>query len=431
MMKLLVAILLLLVPSLACPAEPLARASVEDNGKIVPGQQVRVDVDVLTPDFFTSPPQFPLFDIPDALVTLPEERSQNLTETIDGTQYSGIRKAYLVVPQMSGTFVVPETRIEFGYSVDGKPAKGTVEMPSVSFTVAAPASNGQQPIIFAASNLSIEQSLDPAKPPIKAGDALVRTITVTAEDTQAMMFPPVDVGTVAGLRQYPKPPKIEDGIEAGRNTASRRTETYVYTADKDGSFVLPAISYRWFDVASHEAKTALLPAVTVTVSATASETAIKPVLDEKPQQSPHIARQKIALAIVLALAAAALAWSARRLAPTLARYAQEARLRHRASYGYRLKSLKATIRSGSDRHIYAGLHDWSRSLGYRTLDDWVRGGPDELKQQVNQLSRRLFQESGDGVDRQKLAAHVDFQLKHDAGRVSTLPPLNPTTAKST
>lgn len=424
MMRFVLTILSLLVPSLAWAAEPFVRATVEDDGKIVPGQQVRVDVDVLTPDFFTSPPQFPLFDIPNALVTLPEERSQNLTETIDGMQYSGIRKAYLVVPQVSGTFIVPEVQIEFGYSVGGKPARGAVKMPPVSFAVAAPASGGQ-PITFAASNLTIEQSLDPVAPSLKVGDALVRTITVTAGDTQAMMIPPIDVGTVAGLRQYLKPPKIEDGVDSGREAVSRRTETYVYTAEKDGSFVLPAVSYVWFDVESHAMKTATLSSATVSVSAVASETAIKPVLDEKPQPSPHVARQRIALAIALALAAAALLWLACRLQPRLARYLREARERHHASYTSRLKQLRTTILSGTEAEIYVGLHEWSRTLGYRTLNDWLRDGPDRLNRQVDNLSRVMFRSGGESIDRQAMAADVDFRHQTRKTGASALPPLNP------
>ena len=74
--------------------------------------------------FLTSPPQFPLFDVPDAIVTLPDDRAQNMVETIDGVQYAGIRRTYAVIPEASGTFTLPPVVITFGYSQDGKPVAG-------------------------------------------------------------------------------------------------------------------------------------------------------------------------------------------------------------------------------------------------------------------------------------------------------------------
>ena len=85
-MRLVFLLFLLLAPLQALAAEPFARATVDDSGDIVPGRQVYVTVDVFAPDFFTSPPQFPLFDLPNALVTLPDERAQNILQTVDGVQ---------------------------------------------------------------------------------------------------------------------------------------------------------------------------------------------------------------------------------------------------------------------------------------------------------------------------------------------------------
>ncbi|OCJ02542.1 hypothetical protein A6U87_19330 [Rhizobium sp. AC44/96] len=425
MMKLILSIVLLLAPSIAWSAEPFARATVEDGDGIVPGQQVRVDVDIYVPDFFTSPPQFPLFDLPNALVTLPAERSQNVTQTIDGVQYSGIRKAYAIVPQVSGAFTLPEFAVEFGYSVQGKPEKATVTVPSVSFAVKGSPAQGEQAAL-AASNLTVEQAFDHDARSLKVGDALTRTITITAQNTQAMMIPPLDAGTVTGLRQYENAPAIQDGIEVGRDTASRRTETYIYTADNEGSFVIPAVSYAWFDISSHESKSASLPAVTVDVSAAAaSSTGIKPVLEEPQHPLPHVNRQRIAIAILSLLAVAALVRIGFKLFPALAARLRSARERHRSSHGYRLKLLQQTIQNGSEAEIYASLAAWSRRLGYRTLAEWLRGAPEELKSQVDILARTLFKAAGSKIDRTKLAAAVDFRTA-DAPVVNpVLPPLNP------
>lgn len=425
MKKLILAIVLVLAPSFALGAEPFARATVEATNGIVPGQQVRVDIDVYVPDFFTSPPQFPLFDLPNALVTLPAERSENLTETVDGVQYTGIRKSYAVVPQVSGTFTLPQFRVEFGHSSGGTPTKATVAIPSVSFTVGGSTENQQQ-VAFAATDLTVEEAFDRDARSMKVGDALTRTITITAGNTQAMMIPPLDPGTVPGLNRYENAPAIQDGIAVGRDTASRRTETYVYTADKEGSFVIPAVSYAWFDVSSHESKSASLPAVTVNVAAaTAASVAIKPVLEEAPRPLPHVNRQRIAIIILALLALAALAWIGRRASPVLQNRLRLAKERYHSSHRYRLKRLRQTIATGSEMEIYAHLAEWSRNLGYRTLEDWLREAPDELRLQIQMLSAKLFKPAGGTIDRTKLATTVDFERATPALIEAVLPPLNP------
>jgi hypothetical protein len=429
MRKLLLILLVLSFPSVAIAAGPFARAAVENKGSIVPGQQMRLDVDILVPDFFTSPPQFPLFDIPNALVTLPDERASNFTETVDGVQYSGIRRAYAIIPQAAGKFAIPEIEVDLGYSVDGHPTKATVKVPSVAFEVAAPATPtapAGDTISFVASELTIKQSFDRDLHSLKVGDALVRTITISAGDTQAMVMPAVAAGTTEGLRQYAKAPRIEDGVSEGRDTISRRTETYVYTAEKSGSFVIPAIAYPWLDPADHQAKTATLPSVPLVIADATSETAIRPVLDKAAPQSPWIRRRKIAAGILAALALLAVAYLARSIPSALVRMVALARLRHSTSPGHRLRQLRRTIATAKEKEIYQGLHAWSRSLGYKTLEAWAADGSDDLKRQVEALAEGLFGGGRRQLDRTVLARNVVLRSRVSGHTSSPLPPLNPT-----
>jgi hypothetical protein len=417
----------LVISGSALAAEPFARAAIEGSGEIVPGQQMRLTVDVFVPDFFTSPPQFPLFDGPNAMVTLPEERSFNLTQTIDGVQYSGIRRSYAIVPEVSGLFTVPDIPIELGYAVEGKPTKATVTIPGISFTVGGD-SLPDQPV-FAAHGLTIEQSFDRDPSRLKAGDALSRTITVTALDTQAMMMPPVDIGNASGLQQYVKPPKIEDGIDMNRETASRHTETIVYTTATTGTFDIPAVSYPWFDVDSKTQKTATLPDVKVTVGAAAVKEAIAPQLSQEENPSSRPRSIWLIAAIAVALAAAVLI--VRSLAPSFAAWRSKHRDLRDGSRSHHLRQITQTIRTGSETAIYAALQAWASELGYRTIADWLaREGSADLKQQIELLERRLFAaQVGTDIDRTAIAkALVLHGAVSDEKKRSALPPLNPITA---
>ena len=261
----------LVLGSMAFAAEPFTRTALETKGKIVPGQQVRITVDILVPDFFTSPPEFPLFDLPNALVTLPDDRAQNLVETVDGVQYAGIRRTYALVPETSGTFTLPPAVITLVYSQDGKPVAGQATLQPLSFTVAAPPGGSTSTPTFAARGVTLTQSFDRDPSKLKVGDAVVRTITIFAENTQAMMVPAIPVAAAKGLKQYSTSPQIADGVEAeDRTTGSTRTETITYIAETAGTFEIPAIAYPWFDVDAQASATATLAATSVTVTAPVS-----------------------------------------------------------------------------------------------------------------------------------------------------------------
>lgn len=408
-------------------AEPFARGAIEGDDEIVPGQQVRLTVDVFVPNFFTSPPQFPLFSVPNAMVTLPEERSFNLTQTIEGVQYSGIRRSYAIVPEASGPYTLPDVPIELGYAVDGKPTKATVTMPGISFTVGGNALPDEP--VFATHGLTIEQSFDRDPAKLKAGDALSRTITITALDTQAMMIPPVELGSASGLQQYVKPPKIEDGIEINRETAGRHTETIVYTTAAAGTFDIPAISYLWFDVDSKSQKTATLPDVKVTVGAAAAKEAIAPQLSQEENPSSRLRNIWLIAAIALTLAAAVLI--VRRLASRFTAWRSKHRDLRDNSRSHHLRQITQTIRTGSETAVYAALQVWASELGYRTIADWLatEGSPD-LKQQIDLLERKLFAaQVGTTIDRGAIVKALTRQgTVINEKKRSVLPPLNPVAA---
>lgn len=423
-MKLACLLMLLFYPLHALAAEPFAKATVTDDGRIVPGQQVYVTVDVFAPDFFTSPPQFPLFEMPNTLVTLPEERAQNLTQTIDGIQYSGIRRRYAVVPEIPGDYTLPAIEIELGYSVDGEAVRRIASTAPVSFAAhgEADAKTG-----FAARDVTIEQTFDRDPASLKVGDALVRTIAVTAGDTQAIMIPPVEAGVAAGVAQYTKTARTEDGLAIGRETASRRTEIFVYTASADGRFTIPAVEYPWFDVESGEISYAHLPATAVLVAVAPAKSGIAPDLAPERATTPFERRRHIMLAIGLFLAIAAAAWTMRHFPRAVARYLAALRSRMLMSRRHRLRLLRRSILSAELRQVYSALHEWSRAERFRTLHRWAESGHPDLAVEIRGLENALYSGRDGNFDRRRLARLVASAAKPQtrSQRRYALPELNP------
>ncbi|WP_322883710.1 hypothetical protein U8C37_28830 (plasmid) [Sinorhizobium medicae] len=267
----------------ALSADPLARAALQSQGTLYAGQQILVDVDVLVPNYFLQSPQFPAIDIPGAIVTLDDGRALNLNETIDGTPYSGIRRTYIIVPQAAGDFTLPPVPITLGYAaVPPQATRGEVTLPPLRFTVrSAPGTAGDSPGIVAAK-VSVSQELDQDPAQLKAGDTLVRTVTVRAEGLRAMMIPEADFTAPQGVRLYRQDPSLSEETDRnGQSIAGLRKDVASYLFQDAGNYALPAVTVSWFDPASAKTQSATAPAVSVTVSAAAA----LPLLLRPPRRS--------------------------------------------------------------------------------------------------------------------------------------------------
>lgn len=434
-MRLLVVLLSLLACGPVFAAEPFGRASIPEGERIVPGQQVYVTVDVFVPEFFTSPPQFPLFDTPDALVTLPDGNTQNMVQSIEGVQYSGIRKSYVVVPEKAGSFALPEIAIDLGYSSNGTPVKATVKVALPHFEVPDNAAANGLPL--AARNLDINQSLDRNPSTLTAGDALVRTIVVFAEDTQAMLIPPVEFAETVGIKHYVKPPVLADGVErrgVGRSVerGSTRTQTVVYTTTDAGHFSLPEISYPWFDVDGGTVALARLPAIELVIDTKASANEdIAPVIEEDSVPSERITWREWALLIVTLALAITVCVFIRLRSKTIRAWWTRILERRRNSPGRKLKHLRATVADGGEFAIYRALQDWSADLGYPTVSAWAQAqGNATLTEQVGILGRRLFRSQDAALDRKALSLAIAVAKRRSIVTRSKLPDLNPTAGSS-
>ncbi|WP_244222643.1 BatD family protein [Cupriavidus lacunae] len=190
----------LLLPLLArAAAGPIVRVEVGAKQPVLVGQQVSIEVTILAPNFFLSAPAFPVLQVPGAIVTMPDERALNSTETIDGVAYAGIRKTYAFTAEQDGDFRLPQATIRFTYAGDdGAPREGRVTLPATPIRAGAggtvtPGGTVGRPLLPVA-RLTVTQALDHAADDgavrLHVGDALVRTVTTFAPQTQAMMIHP-------------------------------------------------------------------------------------------------------------------------------------------------------------------------------------------------------------------------------------------------
>ena len=364
------ALLLLTVTSVAqAAARPFIRVDIKPAGPVLVGQQLRVSVTVLAPNFFLSPPQFPLFDIPGAIVTLPDERAANSTETINGETYAGIRRDYLITPQRAGDFVLPPAQITFSYAAEpGRPAAaGAVTLPPQRFVAELP-----QGVPTAASSLVSEvvvtQTLEGDPKTMKVGDALMRTVEIFAPITQAMMISPPTFAAPDGVRVYPRDPVLTDVLsDHGGFAGGRRVDQATYVFERPGSYVLPAIEIPWIDAQSKQQRIAKTPDIDVAVTqAPVSPADLAPPIAEAPAaaSSAHVDwRPPLLWLLGLAVVALSGFWMLSRFGPRVRDWARRRRQAREASEATGFARLSQACRAGDAVSAYRALGVWARRLG--------------------------------------------------------------------
>jgi len=97
---------------------PIVRGRVETETPVMVGEAVTVSVDVLTPTWFPRAPRFPAaLQVENAVAVFDETFRTNLSEAIGGERWSGIRRRYLIYPQLAGAYTVPPIEVGVVYAL--------------------------------------------------------------------------------------------------------------------------------------------------------------------------------------------------------------------------------------------------------------------------------------------------------------------------
>ncbi|QRM54180.1 BatD family protein [Sinorhizobium sp. BG8] len=419
-------------------ADPFARVALQTTGKLYVGQQILIDVDVLVPNYFLEPPQFPPFDLPGTVVTLQDGRALNLNETAEGTDYSGIRRTYAITPLAAGDYTLPPAEIVFGYAaVPGQTTKGRVTLPPFRFTIgAAPgAASGGSGVVSAKVTLTQDLDHDPAT--LRAGDTLVRTTNIRAEGLRAMMIPEPEFAAPAGVRIYRQDPVLsEEKDQNGEAIAGLRKNVASYLFSEPGTYVLPAVDISWFDPATATTQHETAPAVTVTVAAApAIQTGLAP--PPSGERSTPVSWVGIAVAAAAVLGAGlAIGGSALGLTWLETRW-EDRRARRESSEAAFFRKVEIACRDGSEVELAQALDAWSRKARIVPLAEWLHGFADAgTVAAYDGLQRALHGSSGSGrrggqsdglmagLDRAR-RAWLQHTRNEPTREQSALPALNP------
>jgi hypothetical protein len=257
------ALLALLVLLLAAPAFAQQTATVStsikpETGAVI-GQRVAVYIDVLFGSEMLRPPRVVLPEVPGAQILRFETQATTLSDRV------GQRFEFALYARRGGTLTVPAPQVtlldragnEIG-TASGSPASVMISVP--------PGVDATQPLIATTRATLEEQWSRAPTSTLKAGDALVRTITREADDVPAMAMPALAFPTPAGVRVYVDPPQSEDRQNRGAVTG-RRIDKVTYVFEAGGRFTLSGVAQPWWDLDARRLHDETRPAVTVSVTA--------------------------------------------------------------------------------------------------------------------------------------------------------------------
>lgn len=375
---------------------PLLHVAV-DPLRVVVGRPVTLTIDALVPNYMTGPPELPGFQVRNAVTR--QLQSVNISDQRNGMTYAGVRFAFEFYPQEPGSYAIADQTIKLKYAAEPPASReDLVAMPRVSFEAFIPDAAANLTPFLAATGLTAEQSIQRSSEQLKVGDSVTRTVTVHADETPAMLLPPVTFAAIDGLAVYPAQPRLQDKTE-GRTDAlsATRTDTATYMLQRAGSFVLPAITLDWWNAGSGRIETARLDAVSI-------EVAVNPALESAATGAltrwsgrviVDLILEHWALVLLALIVFAALAWTVPRLVRAISTDYRRRRELYFRSERFSFDRLRRATRRGDARQSYFALLEWLQRFeplaAPRTIGMLEATARDPvLGREIATLERKLF-----------------------------------------
>lgn len=243
----------------------VVRTTLKPESGAVIGQHVRLLVDVLFPGEMPRPPRVSMPDAPGAQIVRYETQATTMNERIEGREFVGQRFEFSLYPRRGGALDVPAPLVTL---LDRQgDASGHLSGKASRLDVTVPAGVDPSRPVIASTRLTLDEQWSPAPTAaLKAGDALVRTITRTAADVPGMAM--LDLGLAAAppdVRVYLASPQIDDRQDRG-DVTGHRVDKVTYVFERGGSFILPGVAQPWWDLEARRLRIARTSEVTVAIA---------------------------------------------------------------------------------------------------------------------------------------------------------------------
>ena len=408
--------------SVSVPAEvlePIVRVEI-DPGEVIVGEPVNLTVSILVPTWFTTPPQFPTFELENVMTQQPRNSARPGSEQIDGQTWTSVRRRFQLFPLVPGSFQLPGADIPLAYADPGNntPVQTHAVMEPFSFSASVPTGAENLEPYIAGTSFELERRVIGETSGLASGDALEVEFIATVKGLPAIFIPQTAPDLEQpGVSVYPKEPVVGDSEGKGS-----RVEHLTLVFDAGGEFMIPGTKLQWWNTDTASVQTVTLEPLAISVKGPAL-TQI-----ESEDLSESINPGRYALTLVLALL---LAWELFRWWPRF----RERRRRNRelflASETHAYEQLMSSISAKDNRGIFSRIGEWHRRLkSGESLRQTLGHGGTDLLSQYDALSGLLYGQQRGDIDYQVLETRLQICRKQVLDREresdSFVPALNPT-----
>ncbi len=391
-----------------------------------------------------------------------EDRTSRMTQ--DGKPVTVIERDYLLRPQKSGTLSVApftlrgtvadrdaRTNDPFADFFNRSPFGGMGSPLSAMLNPGRPVTLRTTPLaleikarptasadwFLPAKAVSLTAEWQPAQPEFRVGEAVTRHVRIEALGATEVQLPDIALPEVAGASVYSEGSKSAS-IDTPKGTAAVRDFTFSVIPTTGGTLILPEVRLNWFDTAAEEARTAILPAQTISVEG--------PIISAPvtlPNPTPTVATAQVnaqsasahgwTLAAIAALAAL-LAWGGLYLwRGRMTSKKPPARLTDASERTAELRRVESACAASDAKTAYGAALGWLRAAGRetgRTGEAILSDFPD-FHTRLSALESHAYSEGSrqqwDAAAflRDLRAADRSLSRRASIGTRSSLPPLYP------
>ncbi|WP_045379721.1 BatD family protein [Vibrio campbellii] len=237
-----------------------AGADTKEDPQFSVNEQVILYIEVATPRWFTGGTRIGSVEIPNVIAKQRNQLATNYTERKGGQTWSRQRWEITLYPQASGQFVIPPVAVGVQVSApDGSKVAGTLYTQPIKFEASMPSGLlSDDSAWFTATKVSVDQKWTTSNDELKVGDAIIRTITINAQDSLSVLLPDLlSNDSTASYQAYPQPNRLDDKQTRGDYQSSRIEES-VYVIQQGGEFTLPEYKFQWWNSKSKELETVVI-----------------------------------------------------------------------------------------------------------------------------------------------------------------------------
>lgn len=413
--------LTILTQAVALEAEVRARIAVDGEAWV--GQQIIVQVELLSDGLSFSGQRFRVPDIAGALLLEDAVSTIKLSEARGGETWQVLRYEFPLFAQRAGRIDIPPIGVEFSVSsgFGGETREFQLQTSPLNVEIGEPPGVTDPERLVTTSAFTLDVTVTPQATELKVGDAVTRTVTRTATDVSGMAFAPLPEPQAPGMAVYPKAPIVEDKQNRGE-LIGRRSDAVTFVFEQPGGIRLPALEMQWWDPVAGVLHTESVPELAVEVAANPAPEGSQARLTDTFDVVRYHPWVTAAL-VVLVAAAGVLAYRYhRRMRLASKRW----RAACRAAEPARFRAFVRTCRRGQAAPAYRAFQGWQAS---RVTPDDPRDFDAGLRAELEHLQLAVVtrEQAWDGSALAQAArcTRRAAQRQRHANVRRALPPLNP------